>query len=156
MLDLSPSDAVFAEHTGDPHLRTRWFDLLIRATLATTAADEYRDFGQLGAASARAVTQADGKPLDDAAIAQLGAMMRALPAHPDTPAALTALRERGERVVALANSPQAVVDAQLRHAGIARCWTRSTRWNAPGFSSPHPRRAAGCCSPKPSTPSGRS
>jgi hypothetical protein len=81
---------VFAEHTGDPNLRTRWFDLLIRAALATTAADEYRDFAQLGAASARAVTRADGKPLDDAAIAQLGAMKRALPAHPDTPAALTA------------------------------------------------------------------
>lgn len=119
MLDLSPLDEVFAEHTGASHLRTRWFDLLIHAALATTAAGEYRDFAQLGVASARAVTQAHGTPLDDAAIAHLGATMRTLPAHPDTSAALTALRERGERVVALANSPQAVVDVQLRHACIA-------------------------------------
>jgi 2-haloacid dehalogenase len=119
MLDLSPLDKVFAEHTGAPDLRTRWFDLLIRAALATTAAGEYRDFAQLGVASARAVTQAHGTPLDDAALAHLGETMRTLPTHPDTSTALTALRERGHRVVALANSPQAVVDAQLRHAGIA-------------------------------------
>jgi 2-haloacid dehalogenase len=119
MLDLSPLDEVFAEHTGAPQLRTRWFDLLIRAALATTAVGEYRDFAQLGGASARVVAQAHGTPLDDAAIAHLGAAIRTLPAHPDTSAALTALRERGQRVVALANSPQAVVDTQLRHAGIA-------------------------------------
>jgi 2-haloacid dehalogenase len=118
MLDLSPLDAVFAEHTGAPQLRTRWFDLLIRAALATTAAGAYRDFAQLGVACARTVGQAHGTPLDDAAIAHLGAAMRTLPAHPDTSAALTTLRERGERVVALANSPQATVDAQLQHAGI--------------------------------------
>jgi 2-haloacid dehalogenase len=119
MLDLSPLDEVFAEHTGAPHLRTRWFDLLIRAALATTAAGAYRDFAQLGVASARAVAQAHGTPLDDSAIAHLGAAMRTLPAHPETSAALTALRERGERLVALGNSPQAIVDAQLEHAGIA-------------------------------------
>ena len=54
MLDLSPLDKVFAEHTGAPDLRTRWFDLLIRAALATTAAGEYRDFAQLRGSAHRA------------------------------------------------------------------------------------------------------
>ena len=119
MLDLSPLDEVFAKHTGTPGLRTAWFDLLIRAALTTTAAGAYRDFAQLGAACARAVAQAHGTPLDDAAVADLGAAMRALPPHPDTHPALATLRERGQRLVALANSPQAVVDAQLQHAQLA-------------------------------------
>jgi len=119
MLDLSPLDAVFAKHTGAPGLRTAWFDLLIRAALTTTAAGAYRDFARLGADCARAVAQRHGTTLDDGAIAELAAAMRTLPAHPDTPPALAALRGRGHRLVALANSPQAVVDAQLAHAGLA-------------------------------------
>jgi 2-haloacid dehalogenase len=119
MLDLSPLDDVFAAHTGAPQLRTHWFDLLIRTALVTTATGGYRDFGQLGAACARAVGQAHGTPWDDNASAGLGAALRTLPAHPDVAPALTALRERGERLVALANSPQATVDAQLQHAGLA-------------------------------------
>ena len=119
MLDLSPIDGVFARHTRAAGLRTAWFDLLIRAALATTAAGEYRDFARLGAQCARTIGKRQGTPLDDEAITDLGAAMRVLPAHPDTLPALTALRERGHRTVALANSPQAVVDVQLRHAGLA-------------------------------------
>jgi 2-haloacid dehalogenase len=119
LLDLASLDVVFAEHTGRPELRRRWFELLIHGALTATAADQYRDFAKLGATSARAVTEAAGTPLSDAAIADLAASMRALPAHPEVPAALAALRDRGHRLVALANSPQAVVDAQLAHAGLA-------------------------------------
>ncbi|HEV8571176.1 MAG TPA: haloacid dehalogenase type II [Actinoplanes sp.] len=138
MLDLSPLDEVFAKHTGVPHLRTRWFDLLIRAALATTAAGSYRDFAQLGIACARVVAQAHGKPLDESAIAELGAAMRTLPAHPDTHTALTALRERGERLVALANSPQATVDAQLQHAGIAPLFNAIYSAERAGMLKPAP------------------
>jgi HAD superfamily hydrolase (TIGR01493 family) len=60
-----------------------------------------------------------GAELDDAAIGQLGATMRALPARPEVPAALAALRARGHRLVVLGNSPAAVVAAQLEHAGLA-------------------------------------
>lgn len=118
MLDLSPLDGLFAQHTGAPQLRETWFDLVIRTALATTAAQAYRDFAHLGAACARQVAMANGTPLSDAAISQVGATMRALPAYPEVPAALAALRERGHRLVALANSPQAVVQRQLEHAGL--------------------------------------
>ena len=45
--------------------------------------------------------------------------MRSLPAHPDVAGGLSALRAQGHRLVALANSPHPVVDAQLDHAGLA-------------------------------------
>jgi 2-haloacid dehalogenase len=119
LLDLSPLDGVFERHTGVPGLRAEWFDLLIRSALATTAAGQYRDFAQLGAACAGSVAQAHGTRSTEAVVAQLAATMRALPVHPEVPTALAALRERGHRLVALANSPQAVVQAQLDHAKLA-------------------------------------
>jgi 2-haloacid dehalogenase len=119
LLDMSPVDAIFERHTGRRGLRPQWFDMLIRTALATTATGGYRDFAQLGAACARVIGRLHGAELDDAAIGQLGATMRALPAHPEVPAALAALRARGHRLVALGNSPAAVIAAQLEHAGLA-------------------------------------
>ncbi|MEV4708646.1 haloacid dehalogenase type II [Actinoplanes sp. NPDC049316] len=119
LLDLAPLDAVFARHTGEPTLRTAWFDLVIHTALATTAAGQYRDFSQIGGACARAVAEAHGTPLTDAGLAEFAATMRQLPAHPDVADSLDLLRQQGHRLVALANSPQAVVEAQLTHAGLA-------------------------------------
>ncbi|MFI1994888.1 haloacid dehalogenase type II [Actinoplanes sp. NPDC020271] len=119
LLDLAPLDDVFDRHTGAPQLRAAWFDLVIRTALATTAAGEYRDFGQIGGACARAVAEAHGTPLTDEGLGEIAGTMRRLPAHPDVVPALTRLRQDGHRLVALANSPQVVVDAQLANAGIA-------------------------------------
>jgi 2-haloacid dehalogenase len=119
LLDLTPVDAVFGEHIGTSGVRGDWFDLMIRNALVVTATGGYRDFAQLGADSAQAVAHAHGAQFTDAATAKLAATLRALPPHPEVPAALAALREQGHRLVALANSPQALVEAQLDHAGLA-------------------------------------
>jgi 2-haloacid dehalogenase len=119
MLDLSALDAVFERIAGSPAARREWFELLIRTVLVTTAAGQYRDFGQLGAACAGAVARAHGRDLDGWGTAELATAIRELPAHPEVTAALRALRERGHRLVALGNSPQAVVDAQLENTGLA-------------------------------------
>lgn len=117
MLDLAPLDAVF-EEAGLPGRRTDWFDLLIRTALVTTATGQYRDFGQLGGAVIKSIAEQDGVTLADDVPQRLGAALRSLPAHPEVAGALTALRDRGQRVVALGNSPAAVIDAQLDGAGL--------------------------------------
>jgi 2-haloacid dehalogenase len=117
MLDLAPLDAVFDE-AGLPGRRTAWFDLLIHAALVTTATGQYRDFGQLGGAAIKTIAERDGVTLADDIPQRLGATMRSLPAHPEVPDALSALRDRGQRVVALGNSAAAVIDAQLDGAGL--------------------------------------
>ena len=119
MLDLSPLDAVFERIAGSPDARREWFELLVRSALVTTAAGQYRDFGRLGAACAEAVARAHGYELDGWGTAELVTAFRELPAHPEVPGALQSLRERGHRVVALGNSPRAVVDAQLENSGLA-------------------------------------
>ncbi len=119
MLDLSPLDVVFGRLAGSPGARREWFELLIRSALVATAAGEYRDFGQLGVACAEAVARAHGRELDEWGASELATAVRELPAHPEVPVALQALRDRGHRLVALGNSPRAVIDAQLENSGLA-------------------------------------
>lgn len=111
LLDLAALDAVF----GSAQRRREWFDLLIHSAMVTTAAGGYRDFAELGAACAGALDD----PLPDAALAELGATMRALPPHPEVPDALASLRSSGERLIAFGNSPRPVIESQLGNAGLA-------------------------------------
>ncbi|GAA0220626.1 haloacid dehalogenase type II [Cryptosporangium japonicum] len=108
MLDLTPLDGVL----GSPAAREEWFALVIQGALVSAATSRYRNFAELGAASFRHLRGAD------ASTAGLGATMRALPAHPDVAGGLGALRAAGHRLVALGNSPKAVIDAQLGHSGL--------------------------------------
>jgi 2-haloacid dehalogenase len=111
LLDLSPLDDIFGNHR-------QWFDLLIRTATVRTAAASYVDFGHLGAICARQVLGiAEGA--DDPRLAKLTDTMRSLPPHPDTVQGLQLARHGGHRVVALANSPHATLDAQLDHAGLS-------------------------------------
>jgi len=119
LLDLAQLGPVFERNTGRAEHRTEWFDLLIRSALITTAAGRYQDFATLGAACAKAVAAAHGAEFTDQGTAELAAALRRLPAHPEVPDALAALRERGHRLVALGNSPPAVIEAQLTGAGLA-------------------------------------
>lgn len=109
LLDLSPLDEVF----GSDVLRMRWFAALVRAALVSAATGQYRDFAQVGADCARAL----GCNEDE--VARVGSTMRRLPAHPEAAAAIRALKARGDRLVALTNSPHAVADEQLEHSGLA-------------------------------------
>ncbi len=146
LLDMTPLDALFDQHDL-PGARREWFDLLIHSALTVTATAGYRDFAQLGAASARSVAQAHGMEFSEPAIAQLGSAMRALPAHPEVAGALAALRERGHRLVALANSPRHVVEAQLDHAGLRPLLDGSIRPSRPACSSRHQPPIASSCGP---------
>jgi len=138
MLDLTRLDEVFSRHTGRVGLVQQWFELLIHAALVSAATGEYHDFAQLGADSARAITRASGVEFDDSALAELAATMRSLPAHPDVADGLAALRAHGHRLVALANSPHAVVDTQLAHAGLAELFDRIYSVEDAGALKPAP------------------
>ncbi|OXM63633.1 MULTISPECIES: HAD family hydrolase [Amycolatopsis] len=107
LLDLAPLDDVL----GGTEARTRWFDLLIHTALVVTASDRYQDFAQLAGACARTITPEVDVP-------KLAETLRSLPPHPDVVPALDELRDQGHRLVALGNSPQAVIEAQLADLGF--------------------------------------
>jgi 2-haloacid dehalogenase len=136
LLDMAALDPVF----GSAERRREWFDLLIHSALVTTATGGYRDFAALGAACARTVGDRHGGPPSDATLAELGATMRALPPHPEVHDALTSLRSRGERLLAFGNSPPAVIDGQLRSAGLSDLF--DARYSAAEFGVLKPARDA--------------
>lgn len=119
LLDLSALDPLFADAFGDAGARKQWFALLLQLALTHTIIGDYRDFSRLADAALTALAEARSQPLPAGLPGQVAAQMRALPPHPDSHAALSALRGGGARLYALTNNRLEVLEAQLKHAGLS-------------------------------------
>jgi 2-haloacid dehalogenase len=124
LLDLKALDAHFERAFGTAGVRKDWFKQVLQSALLTTILDAYSDFGAVGAAALEMMAAVhDARLTEDDRKAILGAM-RELPPHPEVPDSLRRLHEAGLRLCALTNSTQAVAEAQLGHAGLARYFER--------------------------------
>jgi 2-haloacid dehalogenase len=112
---------LFERVFGDPQAMREWFNQLVMYSMAATLSGRYVDYFSLGqgllqmqAATQRiAITGDDVHALKDA--------MLTMPAHPDVPDGLTALRDNGFRLVTLTNSPpNPDGPSPLEHAGLAQ------------------------------------
>ncbi len=74
----------------------------------------------LDLAALRLVAEAQGIALPEEDARESIVPMRSLPPHPDVEPALRELSEAGFKCVALTNSSQAAMEAQLDHAGLSR------------------------------------
>lgn len=126
LLDLEPLGASLAETLhGRGDLLPQWFSTLLHYSLVHTLTDDYRDFGQIGAAALVMVAQSQNIELDmeEAREAIVGTMTK-LPAHADVVPALVELQKRGFRRVSLTNSSNAGVTAQFEFAGLTAYFER--------------------------------
>ena len=97
---------------------------MAQSALLTSILDAYSDLAAVGAAALQMtaavhdllLTRDDRNAILDA--------MRELPPHPEVLDSLRRLQEAGLRLCALTNSTQAVAEAQLGHAGLARYFER--------------------------------
>jgi 2-haloacid dehalogenase len=78
------------------------------------------------------VARRTGREVSDAGAQRIVGGMQRLPAHPDVPDALDALRAAGYRQVTLTNSPLLVARAQLRHAGLMIMLVAAHAWDVSG------------------------
>jgi 2-haloacid dehalogenase len=118
LLDLRSLDPVFEDLFGDPSLRAQWFAQMLQIAFVGAITDRYVDFTSSQRAALDMLAQRRGVTLPSDAADRVVATMRALPAHPDVPDALSRLRAGGHRLAALSNSPEEVEQAQLAHAGL--------------------------------------
>ena len=119
-LDLSPVRAVVDERLGDAGGFTVWFQKLLQLSMATTATGtEFHDFGTLARHAFDAVAASGSVALPDDAFAPVGAAITSIQPYPDVPDGLRRLRAGGFTTVALTNSGQSAVDAQVANAGLA-------------------------------------
>lgn len=118
LLDLSALDGAFEEIFGTATVRPQWFSQMLQLSFVGGITGDYVDYSTAQRAALSMLTSRQGVPLTDAAADRLVSGMTGLPAHPEVPAALERLRGTSLRIVALTNSPPAVAEAQLTHAGI--------------------------------------
>lgn len=118
LLDLSAMEPLFERHFGNPALRREWFTQMLQSGFVATITGAYTPFGAIGLSALRMLEARYAVELSDEDRQQIADAMRALPPHPEVPAALERLRSAGFRLAALTNSTAEVVEAQLAHAGI--------------------------------------
>ena len=95
-----------------------WFKTMLHYSLVSTVADQYHDFGVLGAAALQTVAQNEGITLSEADAKAAIAPIRSLPPHPDVAPALEKLQAAGFRMVTLTNSSNSAVADQMKNAGL--------------------------------------
>ncbi len=118
LLDLRALDPVFERLFGDAEVRSDWFRQVLLSAMTVTLTGRYEDFSTVGAAALTMVAERRGVSLTRSDRQLVADGMRRLPPHPDVPAALARLHDEGRELVALTNSPGAVMREQLTNAGI--------------------------------------
>ena len=117
-LDLQPVREAVDQWLAPQGGFNAWFQRLLQLSMATTATGTYLDFSTLAAAAFQAVGQTTKPGVEAEGWADVAAAMGRLEAHPDVSDGLERLRQEGWTVIALTNSAQASVDAQLEQAGL--------------------------------------
>lgn len=118
LLDLTALDPHFERNFGSAAVRREWFAQLLQMAFVATLTQAYEDFSTLAKAALEAVEKRHHTSLSPRARSDIFETLRNLPPHADAAEGLEKLRRGGQRMVALTNSPLAVVEHQLTTAGI--------------------------------------
>ncbi len=120
LLDMSALDPLFADAFGDKFVRRIWFLQMLQVAFVANIVGSYATFGDVARAALDMTARKRGVAIDDERRRRILAGMSALPPHGDVTSGLAALREAGYRLAVLTNSTEAVANAQLEHAKLAR------------------------------------
>jgi len=118
LLDLRALDTHFEALLGSASLRGQWFAQMLQLSFVGGLTGDYVDFGTAQAAALRMLAERQGETISDEQVSTMVQRMRSLPPHPEVAEALTRLRRRPLRIVALTNSTAEVAEAQLGNAAI--------------------------------------
>ncbi len=118
LLDFHYLDPLFETHFGDAGLLPAWFAQMIQITFVGVITGHHVDFTSAQRAAVQVLAARRGIELSTAAVDEIVGAVSELPPHPDVPSGLEALRSAGHRLGTLTNSPPAVVQEQMRRAGL--------------------------------------
>lgn len=118
LLDLSTLDKPFREAFGSDLARRAWFTQMLQLSFVGGLTGAYVSFTEAQEAAFLMLTSRQGLDLTAEDARAMVTRMTRLPSHPEVPAALRRLQQSDATIVALANSTQRVVEAQLEFAGL--------------------------------------
>jgi 2-haloacid dehalogenase len=124
LLDLRALDEKFERLLGSASLRAQWFAQMLQLAFVGGLTDHYIDFTTAQSAAVHMIAKRAGRALTDESAQTIVDSMSCLPPHPEVAEALARLSATPMAVVALTNSVQSVVEAQLRNARIAECFDK--------------------------------
>lgn len=119
LLDLRGLAPFFARVFGDAAAMQEWFTTLLHSSLVVTLTGRYRDFGVLAGAALTLLAHRHGVSPTEADRDEIRARMQQLSPHADVVPGLQRLKDAGLRLAVLTNSPQAMLEAQMQHSGLA-------------------------------------
>jgi 2-haloacid dehalogenase len=120
LIDIDSMAPLFARLFGDARLLREWFAQLVLYSMTATLAGRYTDFFTLGQAVLQMLADVHDVSITDDDLRSVKHGMLTMPAHPDVEEGLTALRDKGFRLVTLTNSPpNSGGPTPLEHAGLA-------------------------------------
>lgn len=120
LLDLKALRPAFAELIGSGDYLGEWFARMLHGSLVANHTGSYRSFGMIGVEALLVTAEKHGRDIDAEAAADFVGRMRTLPPHPDVVPTLSALSERGIRMVAFTNGSQETAEAQISNSGLGQ------------------------------------
>jgi 2-haloacid dehalogenase len=120
LIDIESVAPLFERVFGDPQAMREWFNQLVMYSMTATLSGHYVDFFTLGQGLLQMLASTHRQAITDDDVHALKDSMLTMPAHPDVGDGLTALRDKGFRLVTLTNSPpNPAGPSPLEHAGLA-------------------------------------
>lgn len=140
LLDLSPlKEKISKMLGGGPELVKLWFTTLLQYSLVATVGDQYRDFGEIGAATLQMVARRQGLSLSQEKAREILKPIRSLPAHADVPEGLSKLKNAGYSLAAFSNSGNKALEEQMSHSGLKSYFDQLLSVEEIGLFKPHRR-----------------
>ncbi len=125
LIDIESLAPLFDDLFGDRRVLREWFNQLVMYSMTATLSERYLDFATLATGILRMLADIYQVRVTDDDVKRITAGMRRLPAHPDSAAGLTQLRDNGFRLVTLTNSPRdPAVSTPLDNAGLSELFER--------------------------------
>ena len=119
LLDLEPlKKSIVEKLNNQEELGTLWFTTMLQYSLVVTTANQYFDFGKIGAATLQMIAENNQIDLSDAEAKAAIKPLLSLQPHPEVKEALQLLKENGYRLFTLTNSSNFGVSQQLIHADL--------------------------------------
>ncbi|SFN86241.1 haloacid dehalogenase type II [Salegentibacter flavus] len=103
---------------GKSELVSLWFTTMLQYSLVETVGNQYKDFGEIGAATLMMVAANNHIKLSREKAKKAISPITSLPPHPEVRDALAKLKDDGYRLVSLTNSSNAAVEKQFTNAGL--------------------------------------
>lgn len=131
-------DSVAEVLDGEQATVSLWFETMLHYSLVSNGTDEYRNFGEIGAAALVMLAENRNIEMDMQSARNVLIPIRSAPPYPEVQKALNDLKSKGYRLVALTNSSREGMETQLNNAGIARFFERQLSVEDIGIYKPNP------------------